>query len=196
MTEAPAVPPAVGWAETRRDVLADLATYGLWFPLLSDTKPTWLRCLHAALVADTYGATLLYRLQVYLAGTRGAWLATWLARLGRVLFGVSIGSFVRIGGGLYLAHGHVVIEGVTTIGRRASIAPFVTLGLTSRGGTIEYRGPTIGDDAMIGTGAKILGPVRIGDRVRIGANAVVVSDVADDHTAVGVPATAAPTRPH
>ena len=58
------------------------------------------------------------------------------------------------------------------------------------GGAFDVRGPVMGDDVLLGTGAKILGPVRIGDRVRVGANAVVLEDVPTDHTAIGVPARA------
>jgi len=199
MTTIPCAPPPVSWSDTRRDLLADLAIYGLWFPVLPETVPLWLRCVHAAFRADMFAANLLYRLQVFLAGTRAGGLATLLSWTSRMLFGVTISSYVRIGGGFYLAHGQVVIEGVTTIGSRVSIAPFVTIGLTSGDdGLIEFRGATIGDDVVIGTGAKIIGPVRIGDRSRIGANAVVVSDVDHEHTAVGVPARAAKprSRPH
>jgi len=186
-----APPPPVTWAETRRDLAADLGVYEAWFGLRSAGRSFWLRCATAMLRADTFGSNLLYRLEAFLVGTRGRWLAPWLGRCNRALFGVTIGPFVRIGGGLYVAHGHVVIEGVTRIGARASIAPFVTIGLTSRReGGIEFRGATIGDDAVIGTGAKIIGPVRIGDRVRIGANAVVLDDVPDDRVAIGVPARA------
>jgi len=193
VTRTPDTPPPVSWSDTRRDLLADLAIYGLWFPVLREAAPAWLRCVHAAFRADMFAANLLYRLQVFVDGTRARALATWLSRLNRLFFGVTISSYVRIGGGFYIAHGHVVIEGVTTIGHRASIAPFVTIGLTSRAdGMIEYRGATIGDDVVIGTGAKIIGPIRIGHRARIGANAVVVSNVDDDHTAIGVPARTSP----
>ena len=89
-------------------------------------------------------------------------------------------------------HGHIVIEGLTTIGRHVSIAPFVTIGLTSGDdGMFDLRGPAIGDDVVLGTGAKLIGPIRIGNRARIGANAVVVTDVDQDATAVGVPARSA-----
>jgi serine O-acetyltransferase len=195
MTTTTLAPAPLAWRDTRRDLLADLAVYGAWFPLLRETAPFWLRCAHAVLRADMFGANLLYRMQAFLAGTRARALAPWLSRWSRLLYGVAISPLVRIGGGLYIAHGHVVIEGFTTLGRRVSIAPFVTIGLTTGGGMLfELRGPTIGDDVVIGTGAKIIGPVRIGDRARIGANAVVLTDVGDDHTAVGVPARTVPAR--
>jgi serine O-acetyltransferase len=113
-----------------------------------------------------------------------------------VLFQVSIGPEVRAGGGLYLAHGHVVMAGRITLGRDVCIAPFVTLGLTNSAAVpFDLRGPEVGDGVVIGTGAKLLGPIRVGNRALIGANAVVVTDVPDDHTAVGAPARAQPRRP-
>ncbi len=180
--------PRVDWAETIALIDLDLATYALWFPGLSPGRPTWLRSIHACFATEMFGANLLYRLQTYLHGSGHPRSATLLARLNRILFSVTIGRDVRIGGGLYIAHGNVVIEGTTTIGRRMSVAPFVTVGLV--GSAFDVRGATMGDDVMIGTGAKILGRVRIGDRAQIGANAVVLSDVPADSTAVGVPARA------
>jgi serine O-acetyltransferase len=78
-----------------------------------------------------------------------------------------------------------VIDGVTSIGENVRIAPFVTIGL--RQGRLQ--GPTIGSNVAIGTGAKVLGAVTIGDGAQIGANAVVITDVPARAIAVGVPAT-------
>jgi len=96
---------------------------------------------------------------------------------------IEIGSHVVLEPGVYIPHGKVVMDGIVRVGSGTMITPWVTLGLTS---TIE--GPTIGRDCMIGTGAKILGPVRIGDGARIAANAVVVSDVPAHTTVAGAPA--------
>ena len=105
-----------------------------------------------------------------------------------ILAGVSIGDRVSIGPGLLMNHGHVVIDGATTIGPLCSIAPHVTLGLNTGGPDVSFEGPKIGKFVFIGTGAKILGNVTIGENARIGANAVVLSDVPANSTAVGVPA--------
>jgi serine O-acetyltransferase len=85
---------------------------------------------------------------------------------------------------VYVIHGQVVIDGLTEIGSGTSLGPFVTIGLLSG----NYQGPVIGRHVSIGTGAKILGPVRIGNNARIGANSVVLQDVPDGATAVGAPA--------
>jgi serine O-acetyltransferase len=105
------------------------------------------------------------------------------------VWGVSIGRRVEIGPSLYLPHGQVVIDGDVRIGRGCVINPWVTIGLSgSRRWGFDQRGPNIGDDVYIGTGAKVLGPITVGDGARIGANAVVIDDVPAGATVVGVPA--------
>lgn len=93
-----------------------------------------------------------------------------------------------IGPGLRIYHGDgIVIARGAVIGRGLTIEHQVTIG--NRIGHEGERGcPTIGDDVFIGAGAKVLGPIRIGNNVRIGANAVVLHDVPDNATVVGVPA--------
>jgi serine O-acetyltransferase len=86
--------------------------------------------------------------------------------------------------GIYLAHGQVVIDGITTIDHGVVIFPWVTLGL--RAG--DFEGPTVERGVQIGTGAKVIGPVKVGAGAQIGANAVVVGDVAAHTTVVGSPA--------
>jgi serine O-acetyltransferase len=102
-----------------------------------------------------------------------------------LFFNVNLGNYTNIGGGLYLPHGNVVVDGMVSIGRNCVIAPWVTIGTN---GTVA--GPRIGDDVFIGTGAKVLGGIKVGDRVKIGANAVVTKDVPSDTTVVGNPARA------
>ncbi|MBK6319581.1 MAG: hypothetical protein IPF51_12570 [Dehalococcoidia bacterium] len=99
-----------------------------------------------------------------------------------------MGDHVQIGPGLLLNHGHVIIDGEVTIGPDCSISPFVTLGLNTGGPDVSLVGPKFGRFVFIGTGAKVLGPVTVGDNARIGANAVVMIDVPENSTAVGVPA--------
>jgi serine O-acetyltransferase len=102
---------------------------------------------------------------------------------------VSIGRRVTIGPGVIFPHGHVIIDGRVQIGRDCVINPWVTIGLSgSRRYGIDRRGPTIGDNVYIGTGAKVLGPITVGDGARIGANSVVIHDVPAGATVVGAPA--------
>jgi serine O-acetyltransferase len=86
--------------------------------------------------------------------------------------------------GVYVIHGQFVADGLVEIHSGAVIAPFVTIGL--RAG--DVRGATIERDVSIGTGAKVIGRVRIGAGARIGANAVVVDDVPAGATVAGAPA--------
>ena len=97
---------------------------------------------------------------------------------------VSIGDPVIVQPGLYVIHGQIVIDGLVEVGPGAVIGPWVTIGL--RAGNVQ--GATLERDVHVGTGAKVVGPVRIGAGAQIGANAVVVTDVEPGSTVVGVPA--------
>ena len=103
--------------------------------------------------------------------------------------GVSISSEADVGAGLLMPHpSGIVIGGKTRIGRGARILQGATLGGQGGRKRGEQSQPWVGDDALIGAGAALVGPIRVGDRVKIGANAVVTSDLPDDCVAVGVPA--------
>jgi serine O-acetyltransferase len=94
-----------------------------------------------------------------------------------------IGETALVHPGVFIGHGMVVIDGFVEVSSGVRIAPGVTIGL--RG---SARGPLIERDVLIGTGAKVLGELTVGRGARIGANAVVLSDVPPGATAVGVPA--------
>jgi serine O-acetyltransferase len=110
----------------------------------------------------------------------------FLSQLARGLTGIEIHPGARIGKGLFIDHGMGVVIGETTvIGDNVTLFQGVTLGGTGK--QTGKRHPTIGDNVVIGAGAKVLGNIRIGNNVSIGANAVVLRDVPDDSTVVGVP---------
>ena len=140
---------------------------------------------------DAFLAQALYRAKARLQALRVPVLPRICHRLATIIAQVTIGDPVVIQPGLYLLHGHVVIDGVTEIGPRARIAPFVTIGLRQG----DFLGPRLGQDVEIGTGAKVLGRVEIGDGARIGANAVAIHDVPAGATVVGAPAVATGTEP-
>jgi serine O-acetyltransferase len=142
----------------------------------------------AVLLSTTLQVVLIYRFQVWLREQRIPILPGLCRRLTMAMTAVSIGDTTHVGSGLLLAHGSVVIDGETRIGPLCTIGPFVTIGLNTGGPDPSVQGPQIGRYVFIGTGAKILGPIHIGHHARIGANAVVLIDVPDDSTAVGVPA--------
>jgi serine O-acetyltransferase len=140
--------------------------------------------IRLAWVSDAFLAQVLYRGKARMQA-RGVPLLPRIAhRLAIALAQVSIGDPVVIEPGLYIAHGQVVIDGIVSIGTGAVLAPFVTIGL--RAG--EFQGPTIERGVSVGTGAKLLGPIRVGAGARIGANAVVLDDVPAGATVAGAPA--------
>ena len=140
-------------------------------------------------LSQSWLAVYLYRWRARMIASGGRVAPDVLDLVSRALFRVQIGRRVRIGPGLMMPHGNVVIDGETVIGRDCQINPWVTIGLSnSKKVGFSVRGPQIGDHVRIGTGAKILGPVTVGDYARIGANAVVVSDVPANATVVGMPA--------
>jgi serine O-acetyltransferase len=115
-----------------------------------------------------------------------------ISQIARFFTGIEIHPGAKIQGNIFIDHGTGVIIGSTAqIGNNVIIYSGVVLG--SRNGSVDNgfgkkRHPTIGNNVLIGAGAKILGNITIGDNVKIGANAVVLQDVSANCTAVGVPA--------
>jgi serine O-acetyltransferase len=109
-----------------------------------------------------------------------------VAYLTRSITGVEIHPAARIGGEFFIDHGAGVVIGETAeIGRRVTLYQGVTLGGT--GFQRGKRHPTLGDNVTVGSGAKLLGPIVVGDGAKVGANTVVVEDVPKDATVVGNP---------
>ena len=114
----------------------------------------------------------------------------------RFFTGIEIHPGAKIGKNLFIDHGMSVVIGETSeIGNNVTIYHAVTLGgsspsIDSERQRHEKRHPTIGDDVVIGSGAQIIGPIKVGNNSRIAANAVVVKDVPDNATMVGIPAKA------
>ncbi len=103
-----------------------------------------------------------------------------------ILTGISLPASADIGKGFLIGHfGNIIVHSQAKIGEHCSVGPGVLIGTRGLGNNAV---PVIGNDVYIGVGAKILGAVHVGDHVRIGANAVVLSDIPDGATAVGIPA--------
>ncbi len=114
-------------------------------------------------------------------------LARAVAGFGRFLTGIEIHPGAKIGNNLFIDHGSGVVIGETAeIGDDVTIFPGVVLGGLSSAKGLK-RHPTLENNAMIGAGAKVLGPITIGAGARIGANAVVLADVPPGATVVGFP---------
>ena len=114
-------------------------------------------------------------------------LARWISQHARHVTGIEIHPGATIGKGFFIDHGNGVVIGETTIiGDNVTVYQGVTLGGTGK--DTGKRHPTIGNNVTIGAGAKVLGPFRVGDNSRVAAGAVVLNEVPDNATAVGVPA--------
>ena len=123
-------------------------------------------------------------------------LARIISQVTRFFTGVEIHPGAKIGKNLFIDHGMGVVIGETSeIGDNVTIYHAVTLGgsspsIDSERHSNAQRHTTIGDDVVIGSGAQIIGPIKVGKCARIAANAVVVKDVPDNATMVGIPAKA------
>jgi serine O-acetyltransferase len=131
-------------------------------------------------------AVLLHRINHRLWNAGLKWLARALSHLGRWLTGIEIHPGATIGRRFFIDHGMGVVIGETSeIGDDCTLYHGVTLGGTTW--DPGKRHPTLRDHVVVGAGAKVLGPVTIGAGARIGSNAVVVKDVPDGATVVGIP---------
>ncbi|MCC6964134.1 MAG: serine O-acetyltransferase [candidate division Zixibacteria bacterium] len=133
-------------------------------------------------------AILIHRLshRLYRMGLR--FIARLISQIARFFTGIEIHPGATLGKGVFIDHGMGLVVGETTeIGDNCVLFHNVTLGGTGKHS--GKRHPTLGHNVYVGTGAIILGPVKIGDNVRIGANSFIyMGDVPDDATVVGIPA--------
>jgi serine O-acetyltransferase len=131
-------------------------------------------------------ALAFHRLAHALWGARWGTLARFVSHVSRFLTGIEIHPAARIGPGLFIDHGMGVVIGETAeVGENVTLLQGVTLGGTSL--RREKRHPTLGDNVVVGAGAKIIGAFTIGDGSRIGAGSVVVREVPPNSVVVGVP---------
>ena len=132
-------------------------------------------------------ALIMHRFSHWLWKARLYWLGRMLSHIGRFLTGIEIHPGATIGHRVFIDHGMGVVIGETAIiGDDCTLYHGVTLGGTSW--NKGKRHPTLEQGVVIGAGAKVLGPITIGKNAKIGSNAVVVKDVPENATAVGIPA--------
>lgn len=144
----------------------------------------WLTCFSPRLMP-----VALYRISHALHSKGFSLLSKGVALLNFVLFGIEISPQTEIGPGLFLPHTQGTVLGARRIGSNATIFQQVTLG--AKDCDLEFRlelRPELGDHVTVGAGAKIIGGIRIGNSVTVGANSVVLKDVPDGATCVGIPA--------
>ena len=132
-------------------------------------------------------AVIWYRIAHWFFKHHLFFIARLLSQTAKWLTGIEIHPGATIGKGLLIDHGSGVVIGETAeIGDNCSIYQGVTLGGTGK--DKGKRHPTLGDNVMVGSGAKILGPFKVGSNSKIAANAVVLEEIPENCTAVGVPA--------
>lgn len=143
--------------------------------------------LEVLLLYQGVHAILLHRLAHWLYRHKWMFLARLVSQISRHCTGIEIHPGAKIGRRLVIDHGMGIVIGETAeIGDDCLIYHGVTLGGTGK--DQGKRHPTIGNNVLISCGAKVLGPFTVGDNARIAANAVVLSEVPEDATAVGIPA--------
>ena len=131
-------------------------------------------------------ALIFHRIGHRLWGAGWVGTARFVSHISRFLTGIEIHPAARLGPGLFIDHGMGVVIGETSeVGKNVTLYQGVSLAGTSL--KREKRHPTLGDNVVVGAGAKVIGAIKIGDNSRIGAGSVVVRDVPPNSVVVGVP---------
>ena len=155
---------------------------------IMENDPAARTKLEVFLLYPSIHARLAHMISHFLYKKNLLFLARLISQRARFLTGIEIHPGATLGAGILIDHGMGVVIGETAIiGDRVTIYHGATIGATGNEKTFK-RHPTIGSDVIIGSGAKVLGPVTIGDNVKVGANSVVLQDVPSNSTAVGIPA--------
>lgn len=145
-----------------------------------------IRTNFEALLHPSFKAIFFYKIAHYFYKKKFYFMARYLCYKAKKKTGIEIHPGATIGKNLFIDHGAGVVIGETSIiGNNVIIFQGVTLGGTGK--EKLKRHPTIKNDVLIGCGAKILGNITIGNNVKIGANAVVLKDIPDNVTVIGIP---------
>ena len=154
---------------------------------VKDRDPAARSAIEILLLYPGLKAIRLHRLANKFYKKKLFFMARWISQRASKKTGIEIHPAVQIGKRFFIDHGTGVVIGETcVIGDDVTIYQGVTLGGTGK--DTGKRHPTIGNNVMIGAGAKVLGPLEIGDNSKIASGAVVLNDIPPDSTAVGVPA--------
>lgn len=142
--------------------------------------------LYVIFLYQGFHAIVFHRIAHFFYKLKLLFIARLISQLARHITGIEIHPGAQIGRKLFIDHGMGIVIGETTrIGNDCTIYHGVTLGGTGK--DKKKRHPDIGNNVMIGCGAKVLGPIKIGDNVKIGANSVVLKNIESDSTVVGIP---------
>ena len=154
---------------------------------VKERDPAARSSLEVLLLYSGLHAIIWHRLAHRLYKARLFFLARLISQISRFFTGIEIHPGAKIGRGVFIDHGSGVVIGETAeVGDGCTIYQGVTLGGTGK--DKGKRHPTLGKNVLVGSGARILGPFTVGDNAKIAANAVVLSEVPANSTAVGVPA--------
>jgi serine O-acetyltransferase len=142
--------------------------------------------LYVIFLYQGFHAIVFHRIAHFFYKLKLLFIARLISQLARHITGIEIHPGAQIGRKLFIDHGMGIVIGETTrIGNDCTIYHGVTLGGTGK--DKKKRHPDIGNNVMIGCGAKVLGPIKIEDNVKIGANSVVLKNIESDSTVVGIP---------
>ena len=153
---------------------------------IKERDPACRNVFEVIILYPGFHILVFHRISHFLYRHKLFFLARLNSELARFFTGIEIHPGAKIGRRLFIDHGMGIVIGETaTIGDNCTIYHNVTLGGTGK--DKNKRHPDIGNNVMVGCGAKVLGPIKIGDNVKIGANAVILKDVKNNSTIVGVP---------
>lgn len=153
---------------------------------IQEKDPAANNILYVILLYQGFHVLVFYRIAHFFYHYKLFFIARLISQIGRFFTGIEIHPGAKIGKRLFIDHGMGIVIGQTaTIGDDCTIYHGATLGGTGKDKL--KRHPDLGDNVLVGCGAKVLGPIHIGNNVKIGANAVVLKDVPDNTTIVGVP---------
>ena len=153
---------------------------------IKEKDPAAKNILEVIILYQGFHILVYHRIAHFLYKKKMYFLARLISQIGRFFTGIEIHPGAKIGKRLFIDHGMGIVIGETAeIGNDCTIYHGVTLGGTGK--DKHKRHPTVGNNVMIGAGAKIIGAINIGDNVKIGAGAVVLKDIEANTTAVGVP---------
>lgn len=156
------------------------------FRIIFERDPAARNCLEVLFCYPGLQALLFYRLAHWLYQVGIPFIPRLISHISRFLTGIEIHPGATIGRGVFIDHGMGVVIGETAIiGDYTLIYQGVTLGGTGK--ESGKRHPTVGENVVVGAGAKVLGNILIGNNTRIGSGSVVLKDVPADCTVVGIP---------
>lgn len=156
------------------------------FRIIFERDPAARNWLEVLVCYPGFQAIVFHRFAHFLYTCKIPFIPRLISHIARFLTGIEIHPGAQLGEGVFIDHGMGVVIGETAIlGNYCLIYQGVTLGGTGK--ESGKRHPTLGDDVVVGAGAKVLGNLNIGSRVRIGAGSVVLRDVPSDCTVVGIP---------